>query len=146
MQFTFWIMSNFSYCPLLWLFCSYGANSEINRAHKRVLRALYRDYEYTFGELLDKSKSKMIRKSNLQILMVEIYKTINYLNPKFIREFFLKNYVPLNLRSNELCKIPSVNSQRYGISSLSFKGSLLWNALRDEIKLATSIINCEKEI
>ena len=27
-----------------------------------------------------------------------------------------------------------MNSQRYGINSLSFRGSLLWNALSDEIK------------
>ena len=29
------IMYNFSYCPLIWLFCSKGANNEINRTHKR---------------------------------------------------------------------------------------------------------------
>ena len=56
-----------------------------------------------------------------------------------------KKNIPYNLRSNELCKIPSVNSQRYGISSLSFRGSLLWNALSDEVKLATSINNSKKE-
>ena len=55
-----------------------------------------------------------------------------------------KKDVPYNLRSNELCKIPSVNSQRYGINSLSFRGSLLSNALSDEIKLATSMNNLKK--
>ena len=35
------VMSNFSYCPLIWLFCSKGANNEISRTHKRALRALY---------------------------------------------------------------------------------------------------------
>ena len=27
------LMSNFSYCPLIWLFCSKVANNEINRTH-----------------------------------------------------------------------------------------------------------------
>ena len=139
-------MSNFSYCPLIWLFCGKGANNEINRTHKQALRALYRDYEFTFEELLDKDKSMTIHKKNLQRLMVEIYKTVNHLNPAYMWEFFIKKDVPYNLRSNELFKIPSVNSQRYGISSLSFQGSLLWNALSDEIKLATSINNFKKEI
>ena len=93
---------------------------------KRALRALYGDYESTFEELLDKDKSLTIHKKNLQRLMVEIYKTINHLNPAYMWE----KDVPYNLRSKELCKIPFVNSQRYGISSLSFRGSLLWNALR----------------
>ena len=119
------IMSNFSYCPLIWLFCSKGAINEINRTHKRALRALYGDYESTFEELLDNDKSLTIHKKNLQSLMVEIYKTINHLNPAYMWELFIKKDVPYNLRSNKLCKIPSVNSQRYGISSLSFRGSLL---------------------
>ena len=34
-------MSNFSHCTLIWLFCSKGANIEINRTNKRALRALY---------------------------------------------------------------------------------------------------------
>ena len=137
------IMSNFSYCCLIWLFCSKGANNEITRTHKRALRSLYGDYESTFEELLDKDKSLTIHKKNLQRLMVEIYKTINHLNPAHMWEFFIRN-VPYNLRSNELCKIPSVNSQRYGISSL-FRGSLLWNALSDQGKLATSINNLKRK-
>ena len=81
-----------------------------------------------------------------QILMAEIYNTINHLNPEYKGEFFIKKDVPYNFHSNELCKIPSVNSQRYGISSLCFRGSLLWNALNDETKPATSINNFKKEI
>ena len=116
------------------------------RTHKRALRALYGNYESTFEELFDKDKSMTIHKKNLQRLMVEIYKTINHLNPAYIWEFFTKKDVPYNLRSNELCKIPSVNSQRYGISSLSFRGSPLWNAESDDIKLETSKNNFKKEI
>ena len=137
------IMSNFSYCPLIWLFCTKGA---INRTHKRALRALYGDYGSTFEELLDRDKSKTIHKKNLHILMTEVYRTINHLNPEYMWEFFTKRDVPYGLRSSELCMIPSVNYQRYGINSLSFRGSLLWNALSDEIKLTTSTKNFKKEI
>ena len=42
------IMSNLSYCPLIWLFCIKRANTEINSIpHKRALRVLYGDYEST---------------------------------------------------------------------------------------------------
>ena len=131
-------MSNFSYCPLIWLFCSKRGNNEINRTHKRALRILYGDYESTFEELLGKDKPMTIHRKSLQILMVEIYKTVNNLNPACIWEFFTKKDVPYNLRGNKLCKIPSVNFQRYGICSLFFGGSLLWNAVSDEIKLSIS--------
>ena len=72
------VMSNFSYYPIIWLFCCKRANNEINKSHKRALRALYGDYESKFEELSDKDKSMTIREKNLQILMVEIYKTIKH--------------------------------------------------------------------
>ena len=74
------IMSNFSYCPLIWLFCSKAASNEISRTHKRALRTLYRDYESNFEELLDRDDTKTIHTKNLQNLMVEIYKLFNQLN------------------------------------------------------------------
>ena len=87
-----------------------------------------------------------IHKKNLQIVMVEIYKIINHLNPAYMWEFFIKKDVPYNLRSNNLCKMPSVNSHQYGINALSFRGSFLWNALFDDKKLVTSIKIFKKEI
>ena len=48
------VLSNFSYCPLIWLFCNKTANNEINGAHKRALRILYREYESKVEELLEK--------------------------------------------------------------------------------------------
>ena len=41
----FIFMSNLSYCPLIWMFCSKSAKEEINRTHKRVLMVLYEDYD-----------------------------------------------------------------------------------------------------
>ena len=34
------VLSNFSYCPLKWLFCSKTANKDINRTNKRALKYL----------------------------------------------------------------------------------------------------------
>ena len=107
------VMSNFSYCPLIWLFCSKVAKNEINRTHKLALRTLYKDYASTFEELLDRGDAKTTHKKNLQNLMVEIYKSMNHLNPEYMWDFFVKKDVPYNLRTKERCKLPSVSSQRY---------------------------------
>ena len=139
-------MSNFSYCPLIWLFCSKVANNETNRTHKSAMRTLDRDYESTSEELLDRGDTKTTHKKNLENLMMEIYKSKNHLNPECMWDFFVKKDVPYNLRTNELCKLPSVSSQRYGINSLSSRRSLLWNALSDDLKLKTSLVKFKKEI
>ena len=48
------IESQFSYCPLIWMFCSRKMNRKINHIHERALRLVYGDYTASFGELLKK--------------------------------------------------------------------------------------------
>ena len=38
------IMSNFGYCPLIWMFCGKTSNDIINRVQCKALRATYNDY------------------------------------------------------------------------------------------------------
>ena len=66
--------------------------------------------------------------------MTEIYKTINQTNPSYIWEFFLEKDIPYNLHTKVLCRLPPAQTSRYGLNSLSFRGSLLCNTLDDEIK------------
>jgi len=75
------VLANSSYCPLIWLFCSKTANNEINRTHKCALRILCRDYQSKSEELLEKDKIKTTHTRNLQKLMIEVYKSLNRLNP-----------------------------------------------------------------
>ena len=69
------ICSQFGYCPLVWMFHSRKINNRVNSLHKRALRAVYRNYNATFSELLSKDKSVTIHK--------EIY---NYLQQRFLRQ------------------------------------------------------------
>ena len=39
------IESQFSYCPLIWMFHSRTLNNKINRLHERALRIVYSDYK-----------------------------------------------------------------------------------------------------
>ena len=59
---------------------------------------------------------------------------------------FRKKGVHYNLHTKELCKLPSVSSQRYGIDSLYLRGSLLWINIDDEMKLSSSLEEFRKEI
>ena len=46
------ILSNFNYCPLIWLFSTKAANNEIYHIHKLALRILFKYYDSSFDELL----------------------------------------------------------------------------------------------
>ena len=47
------VISNLSYCPLIWMFCCKSANKEINRTNKHALRVLYEDYDSSFEQQFD---------------------------------------------------------------------------------------------
>ena len=78
--------------------------------------------------------------------MIEVYKSLNRLNPEYMLEFFTRKDAQCNLRSKELCKLPSVSSQRYRLNFLFFNGSLLWNSIDGEIKFSPPLVTFKKEI
>ena len=67
------IFSQFGYCPLVWMFHSRKLNNRINNIHDRALRIVYRDYEFTFQQLLKQNKSVSIHQRNIKILATEIF-------------------------------------------------------------------------
>ena len=46
------IESQFSYCPLIWIFHSRTLNNRINSLHERGLRLVYKDPKLSFKEHL----------------------------------------------------------------------------------------------
>ena len=53
------VISQFNYCPIIWMYCQRQSNNLINKIHKRALRIAYNDYTSTFNDLLEKDNSIM---------------------------------------------------------------------------------------
>ena len=101
MLFKTFIESQFSYCPLVWMFHNRDINNRINRLHERALRLVYNDFEIPFQELLHIDKACTIHQRNIQTLALEIFKTKNNLNPEFVKDIFEdKRDAGYNLRRN----------------------------------------------
>ena len=81
------IKSQFSYCPLIWTFCSRELNDEMNRIHKRGLRVVYLDYTSSFEELLQKDNSVTVHQHNIQLLAIEMFKVVTGIAPKTRRHW-----------------------------------------------------------
>ena len=69
------IESQFSYCPLIWMFHSRTLNNKINRLHEKVW-----DYKSKFDELLEKDDSFSIHHIHIQTLAIGIIKFLNGLS------------------------------------------------------------------
>ena len=94
------ILTNFNYCPLIWMFCGKTINDQVNSVHKRVLRVLPNDYTSSFEGLLHRNEEVTIHDKNLQKLMIEVYRCITSGNPSFLWEFLNKKVLPYSLRIN----------------------------------------------
>ena len=130
------VLSNFNYCPLIWIFSRKSSNNELNRIHKHALRVLLADYGSTFEELLQKRGEHTIHTKNLQTLLLEICKCLTSKNPSSLWDIFERRPTNYNLRKKALVQLPSTKTVRYGLNSLRFKGSMLWNTLSEIIKSA----------
>ena len=63
--------SQFSYCPLSWMFHSRTLNNKINRLHERCLRKIYDDNTSSFTDLLEIDNSVSVHHRNIQVLPAE---------------------------------------------------------------------------
>ena len=116
------LMSNFSYCPLIWMFCGKLANSQMNLIHKRALRALYNDHSASYSELLIIDGHNTIHQNNMKFLVKEVYKSVNRLNPTFMWNIFTSKEVRYNLRSSNLLNIHHASTYSYGLHSFTLSG------------------------
>ena len=67
------ITSQFSYCPLIWMFHSRTMNNSINTLHEKALKLVYTiNPNFSFDDLLKEDKLVKIHQKNLQILATEI--------------------------------------------------------------------------
>ena len=127
-------LSQFSYCPLTWMFCSRSSNEKINKLHERSLRILYKDDCSTFDELLRKDNSVTIHVRNLQLLAVEMFKLKNNLAVDFISCLFPRNETPYNLRNFSDFRRPIPKTVHWGTESLVNLGPQIWDIVPADIK------------
>ena len=133
------VMSQFSYCSLIWMFHDRTLNNKINRIHERALRIAYKDNVSSFENLLLMDNSVTVHQRNLQLLMIEIYKTRNNLNPSFMKQIFEAKVLPYNLRCSEKLQLPKAKTTGLGIDTVRFVGGRVWETLPTELKTSSSL-------
>ena len=85
------VYSNFTSCPLVWHFCSPKSLYKIEKIQERARRLLQNDFTSDCSELLNKSGKPSMEVKRLRTsLALEIFKTLNNLNPDYMKEIFFK--------------------------------------------------------
>ena len=132
------IISQFNYCPIVWMYCQRQSNNLINKIHERALRIAYNDYTLNFQGLLEKDNSVSIHQRNIETLAIEIFKTKNELNPNFMKDIFRSSDHNYCTRNQNLA-YPNPKTVTYGVDSFGYKANQVWNSLSNDTKSAENL-------
>jgi hypothetical protein len=137
------IESQFSNCPLIWMFCSSKLNARINSLHKRALRFVYSDFTSTFEELLIQDNSVTVHQRNIQLVAIEMFKVIKGLIPPLMKELFV--FDPSS--RNRTFLRPNVNYKNTGENTIRYFGPIVWDEmLPEKFKSIETLVKFKEEI
>ncbi len=104
--------------------------NKLNHIQEKALRIVYRDRESDYLTLLQKDNSVTVHQNNLQLLITEIFKTTNDLNPIFMKEIFKKKDSQYDLKINNRLQVPRHKTVAvYGKQSETYIGAFFGTRL-----------------
>ena len=141
------VISQFSYCPLIWMFNSRYLNNALNSIHERVLNLIYNDYEFP----LNKNKFQVdltppfmndlfvIRENNEWPICHQGKQWMTYLSPgKTMNDLFVIRENKYNLGNFQAVESLHKWTVKFRKEIISYRGPQLWNLIPERLRtLAT---------
>ena len=140
------IKSQFSYCPLVWMFCSRTSNNMINKLHERSLRIILNDYSSNFNILLENNNDISNHHRNIQALLIEVFKMKNELAPPIMESILNKRFNTYNLRNFQEFATERKRTVWYGLETFSYRYPQLWSLLPESLKEIISLSQSKRNI
>ena len=95
----------------------------------KTLQVVYNNYMTTYDKLLAFDNKLKTHQRHFQFLAIEIHKFKNILDPSFMWKTCKEENDPYSRIWRISLSIQNVNTQKYGINSSNFIGSVLWHNL-----------------
>ena len=105
------VLSNFSYSPITWIFGGKGNSTKLEKLQERALRFVYRDTTSTYEEILKRGDFLPLSIYRLKFLAIEVYRCINNLNPTNLSDLFVHKNVDYELRDPHQLEQPKSNTK-----------------------------------
>ena len=134
MMYKSFIRSNFSYCPVTWIFFGKKNSAKLEKLQERALRFVYDDYDTNYVDLLSKANLLSLSMFRLRFLAIEVYRCVTKINPKYMNDMFSRRELKYGLRDLEKLHQARYKTKKFGYRSFKYFGAKLWNALPIEIK------------
>ena len=122
------ILPRLTYCHLVWHFCRASDARKLERLQERGLRAVFKDKNSPYHQLLERAKLPTLLNRRLQDVCILMYKVKHNLNPPNICSIFKEHTSQYNLRQSDF-SVPRFRTVAYGKHSLRYLGTKLWGML-----------------
>ena len=132
--------SQFSYCPLIWMFCSRTSMNKLNDIHEKCLRLAANDYDPNFNEQLESSHELSIHKTCINYFMIEVQKYLHVRSTELMTDIFTRRKNPYNIHNIHLFSCQNPRSVSFGAHETAFRASQLWQKVSIVIKYFSSKI------
>ena len=131
------ILPHLTYCHLVWHFCRASDTRRLERKQERGLRAVFKDKQSSYQQLLVKAKLQSLYNRRLQDICIVRY-NISNLYPRTICDMFLTNSYTYNLRQKDFYQ-PSFNTVTHGKHSIRWIRPRLWSKIPSKERSAASL-------
>ena len=138
------ISSNFEYCPLVWSFCNKVDYNKVLKIQCRALRFVCKNFVDNFETLLNECNVLGVNHVNFLKLIIEMYKCLKNLSPRFLCSLFEFKSTDYNFRKSKLLDLKRPRSTKYGKNSFTFYGVQVWNSLPNYMKNAENLDDLKK--
>ena len=134
------IFSHFKYCPVIWHFCGRNNSNKLEQIQKRALNIALKSSSSDYELLLRQASLTSLELERQKSILIEVYKTLNNLNPAYLKDLFLQVKQPHFTRNSVSgLTLPSIKSTTYGLHSVRFYGAVLWNSLPSNLQEAENL-------
>ena len=116
----------------MWHFCGSENNNKLESIKKRALRLILNDYECSYTDLLETYGTTTVLVARLKRILIDVFKCINGTNAKCLNELFSIKDVAYSLRNPLKLVQPKCATTKFGLKSIQYIGSKLWNDLPAE--------------
>ena len=82
------ISSNFSYCPVVWMFCGKKNSNKLEKLQERALRFVFDDSTSSYIDLLKRGNFLSLSSYRMYFLGIEVFKSKHQKSPEHIQKLF----------------------------------------------------------
>ena len=123
------VKSQFSYCPLVWVFCSRTSNNMINKVHERTLRVIRNDHESDFETLFQNNNDVCNHYRNIQTLLIQIFETEKGFAPPIMGSVLKGRNNIYNVGNFQEFEAEKTTAY-FGLETISYRSPQLWSPTR----------------